>query len=110
MKDNFYTNENHKIVNKLQQKEEKNTRQHVLRLKLKKKFQYGYFEARANYSEAWLACFWMLGSNIIDVGWPKCGRLIFLNMWERTRYYFYFFTHTGQSWKYNQQKKQVERY
>jgi beta-glucanase (GH16 family) len=26
-------------------------------------------------------------------------------MWERTRYYFYFFTHTGQSWKYNQHKK-----
>jgi hypothetical protein len=35
----------------------------------------------------------MLGSNIDKVGWPKCGRLIFLSMWKRTRYYFYFFTH-----------------
>jgi hypothetical protein len=47
----------------------------------------------------------ILGSNIDKVGWPKnVGRLIFLSMWERTRYYLLLYT--GQSWKYNQHKKQ----
>ncbi|HEX8270836.1 MAG TPA: glycoside hydrolase family 16 protein [Flavobacterium sp.] len=43
----------------------------------KKEFQYGRFEARAKLPVGhgiWPA-FWMLGSNISKVGWPKCGEI-----------------------------------
>lgn len=43
----------------------------------KKVFQYGRFEARAKLPVGhgiWPA-FWMLGSNISTVGWPKCGEI-----------------------------------
>jgi hypothetical protein len=52
MKDNF-TNENHKIVNGnlviTAKKKEKNTRQHVLRLKLKKNFNMVILKLEQNY-------------------------------------------------------------
>ena len=43
----------------------------------KKQFQYGRIEARAKLPLGlglWPA-FWMLGSNISEVGWPKCGEI-----------------------------------
>jgi beta-glucanase (GH16 family) len=43
----------------------------------KKEFQYGYFVARAKLPVGqgiWPA-FWMLGSNIGEVGWPKSGEI-----------------------------------
>ncbi|MBM6499942.1 MAG: glycoside hydrolase family 16 protein [Flavobacterium sp.] len=43
----------------------------------KKEFQYGRIEARAKVPTGkgiWPA-FWMLGSNIKTVGWPKCGEI-----------------------------------
>jgi beta-glucanase (GH16 family) len=43
----------------------------------KKEFKYGRMEARAKVPTAvgtWPA-FWMLGSNIKQVGWPKCGEI-----------------------------------
>ncbi len=43
----------------------------------KKEFQYGRIEARAKVPVGkgiWPA-FWMLGSNIKSVGWPKCGEI-----------------------------------
>jgi AmiR/NasT family two-component response regulator len=62
----LYTNENHKIVNGnlviTAKKKEKNTRQHVLRLKLKKNFNMVILKLEQNYHWAWhLACF-------LDVG------------------------------------------
>lgn len=45
--------------------------------KNKFEFQYGKIEARAKLpigKGLWPA-FWMLGSNISDVGWPKCGEI-----------------------------------
>jgi len=45
--------------------------------KNKFEFQYGKIEARAKLSigkGVWPA-FWMLGSNIDEVGWPKCGEI-----------------------------------
>jgi beta-glucanase (GH16 family) len=43
----------------------------------KKEFKYGYIEAKAKLPTGkgiWPA-FWMLGSNISQVGWPKCGEI-----------------------------------
>ncbi|WP_026708223.1 glycoside hydrolase family 16 protein [Flavobacterium frigidarium] len=43
----------------------------------KREFKYGYFESRAKLPVGkgiWPA-FWMLGSNIDTVGWPKCGEI-----------------------------------
>ena len=45
--------------------------------KAKKEFQYGYIEAKAKLPAGkgiWPA-FWMLGSNISEVGWPLCGEI-----------------------------------
>lgn len=45
--------------------------------KEKKQFQYGRIEARAKLpigKGIWPA-FWMLGSNISEAGWPKCGEI-----------------------------------
>lgn len=45
--------------------------------KTKKEFQYGYIETRAKLPVGkgiWPA-FWMLGSNISEVGWPLCGEI-----------------------------------
>ncbi len=48
-----------------------------LTTKAKKEFQYGKIEIRAKLpigKGLWPA-FWMLGSNISDVGWPTCGEI-----------------------------------
>jgi beta-glucanase (GH16 family) len=76
----LYTNENHKIVNGnlviTAKKKEKNTRQHVLRLKLKKNFNMVILKLEQNYQLGMASgLFWMLGSNIDKVGWPKCGEI-----------------------------------
>jgi beta-glucanase (GH16 family) len=37
---------------------------------------YGRFEARIRVLRARnVACFWLLGSNIDEVGWPQCGEI-----------------------------------
>jgi beta-glucanase (GH16 family) len=43
----------------------------------KKEFQYGSIEIRAKLptGEGLWPAFWMLGSNIPQVGWPKCGEI-----------------------------------
>lgn len=43
----------------------------------KKQFQYGRFETRAKLpvGQGLWPAFWMLGTNISTVGWPKCGEI-----------------------------------
>lgn len=77
----LYTKDNHKIADgKLtitaKKEGEKYTSTRIT-TKGKKEFQYGRMEARAKLPVGhgiWPA-FWMLGSNISTVGWPKCGEI-----------------------------------
>jgi beta-glucanase (GH16 family) len=77
----LYTKDNHKIADgKLtitaRKEGEKYTSTRIT-TKGKKEFQYGRMEARAKLPVGhgiWPA-FWMLGSNISSVGWPKCGEI-----------------------------------
>lgn len=77
----LYTAENHKVVNgKLiitAKKEGGKYSSTRITTKAKKEFKYGYIEAKAKLPLGigiWPA-FWMLGSNISEVGWPKCGEI-----------------------------------
>ncbi|WPR73014.1 glycoside hydrolase family 16 protein [Flavobacterium sp. NG2] len=77
----LYTNENHTLVNgKLvitAKKEGDKYSSTRITTKGKKEFQYGYIEAKAKLPIGhgiWPA-FWMLGANIDQVGWPKCGEI-----------------------------------
>ena len=77
----FYTEENHAVKDgfltitaKLEDSVYTSTR---ITTAGKFEFQYGRVEARAKLpigKGLWPA-FWMLGSNIKDVGWPKCGEV-----------------------------------
>ncbi|VXB98868.1 Laminarinase [Flavobacterium sp. 9AF] len=77
----IYTKENHKIKKghlvitaNYDGKTYTSTR---ITTKGKKEFQYGRIETRAKLpigTGLWPA-FWMLGSNISEVGWPKCGEI-----------------------------------
>lgn len=77
----LYSKENHQLVDgNLIITAKKNGDQYSstrITTKGKKEFQYGYIEARAKLPVGqgiWPA-FWMLGSNIDKVGWPKCGEI-----------------------------------
>lgn len=77
----IYTKENHTISDgKLiihAKKEGAKYTSTKITTKEKKEFQYGRIEARAKLPVGqgiWPA-FWMLGSNISTVGWPKCGEI-----------------------------------
>jgi beta-glucanase (GH16 family) len=77
----LYTKENHTVSNgKLiiyAKKEGETYTSTRITTKAKKEFQYGRIEARAKLpigKGIWPA-FWMLGSNISTVGWPKCGEI-----------------------------------
>lgn len=77
----LYTRDNHelrdgKLVINVTKKDDKfySTR---ITTASKKEFKYGRMEARAKVPTAvgtWPA-FWMLGANIKQVGWPKCGEI-----------------------------------
>jgi hypothetical protein len=47
-------------------------------------------EQAASWSRC-MASFWMLGSNISEVGWPKCGEIDILE-YEKNQIWFYLFT------------------
>lgn len=77
----IYTNENHrleggKLIITARKDGEKYTSTRITSAG-KKEFKYGYIEARAKLPVGqgiWPA-FWMLGSNIKQVGWPKAGEI-----------------------------------
>tara|TARA_R110000868_G_scaffold137265_3_gene350763 strand:- start:3026 stop:3781 length:756 start_codon:yes stop_codon:yes gene_type:complete len=77
----LYTNENYELVNgnliiTAKKEGDKYTSTRIT-TKDKKEFQYGYFEARAKlpFGQGIWPAFWMLGSNIDEVGWPKSGEI-----------------------------------
>lgn len=65
----------------------------------KKEFQYGRIEARAKLPQGqgiWPA-FWMLGSNIKQVGWPKCGEIDILEFIGKVPHQIFTSIHTQES-------------
>ncbi|WP_412463901.1 glycoside hydrolase family 16 protein [Flavobacterium mekongense] len=65
----------------------------------KKEFQYGRMEVRAKIPTGkgiWPA-FWMLGSNIKKVGWPKCGEIDILEYVGREPHKIFTSLHTQDS-------------
>ena len=68
--------------------------------KSKFEFQYGKIEVRAKLpigKGLWPA-FWMLGSNISDVGWPKCGEIDILEYIGREPQQIFTSLHTQDSY------------
>jgi len=65
----------------------------------KKEFQYGRIEAKAKIPQGqgiWPA-FWMLGSNIKQVGWPKCGEIDILEYIGKEPHKVFTSLHTQES-------------
>jgi beta-glucanase (GH16 family) len=99
----LYTDENHKlskgklvITAKKEGNKYTSTR---ITTKSKKEFQYGRFEARAKLPVGhgiWPA-FWMLGSNISEVGWPKSGEIDILEYIGREPHMVFTTLHTQDS-------------
>lgn len=99
----LYTDKNHKLVNgKLIITAKKEGNQYTstrITTKSKKEFQYGRFEARAKLPVGhgiWPA-FWMLGSNISEVGWPKSGEIDILEYIGREPHMVFTTLHTQDS-------------
>lgn len=98
-----YTNNNHQIIDgKLIIRAKKEGQVYTstrITTKDKKQFQYGRIEARAKLplgKGLWPA-FWMLGSNISQVGWPKCGEIDILEYVGKTPHIAYTSLHTQDS-------------
>lgn len=77
----IYTNSNHTVTDGMLTIHIKNENGNITSTRIttakKKEFQYGRIEARAKLplgKGIWPAI-WMLGSNIKQVGWPKCGEI-----------------------------------
>lgn len=77
----FYTDQNHHIENGMLYIKAEREGEHYtstrINTKGKKAFQYGRFEVRAKLAVGkgvWPA-FWLLGTNIDQVGWPLCGEI-----------------------------------
>ena len=77
----IYTKRNHRLENGMLfiQARKENDRYTSMRIssKGKKEFQYGRFEIRAKLAvgEGVWPAFWLLGSNIDEVGWPMSGEI-----------------------------------
>jgi len=99
----LYTTENHfikdgNLVIKIEKQAEHYTSTRITTAG-KKEFQYGRMEARAKIPTGkgiWPA-FWMLGSNIANVGWPKAGEIDILEYVGREPNMVYTSLHTQDS-------------
>ena len=99
----LYTDENHKLakgklVITAKKEGEKYTSTRIT-TKSKKEFKYGRFETRAKLPVGygiWPA-FWMLGSNISEVGWPKSGEIDILEYIGREPHMVFTTLHTQDS-------------
>lgn len=99
----IYTNKNHFLKDGnlvIQIKKEKDIYTSTrITTENKKEFKYGRIEARAKIPTGkgiWPA-FWMLGSNIKTVGWPKCGEIDILEYVGREPQMVYTSLHTENS-------------
>jgi beta-glucanase (GH16 family) len=99
----IYTNSNHIVSNGMLtieiKKENENYTSTRITTAKKKEFQYGRIEARAKIPVGkgiWPA-FWMLGSNIKEIGWPKCGEIDILEYVGREPHMAYTSLHTQDS-------------
>lgn len=99
----IYTNSNHTVSNGMLtieiKKEDENYTSTRITTAKKKEFQYGRIEARAKIPVGkgiWPA-FWMLGSNIKEIGWPKCGEIDILEYVGREPHMAYTSLHTQDS-------------
>jgi len=99
----LYTKDNHKIENGnlvITAKKENDTYTSTrITTANKIEFQYGRIEARAKLPVGkgiWPA-FWMLGSNISQVGWPKCGEIDILEYVGKDPHMVYTTLHTQDS-------------
>ena len=98
-----YTNSNHTVSNGMLtieiKKENENYTSTRITTAKKKEFQYGRIEARAKIPVGkgiWPA-FWMLGSNIKEIGWPKCGEIDILEYVGREPHMAFTSLHTQDS-------------
>lgn len=99
----LYTNQNHRLENGnliITAKKEGNSYTSTrITTKNKKEFKYGRLEARAKLPTGhglWPA-FWMLGSNMTEKGWPKCGEIDILEYIGRNPHTVYTTLHTQDS-------------
>jgi beta-glucanase (GH16 family) len=99
----LYTNANHSVANgfltiEIKKEKEQYSSTRITTAK-KKEFQYGRIEARAKLpigKGIWPA-FWLLGSNIKQVGWPKCGEIDILEYVGREPHKVFTSLHTQDS-------------
>lgn len=99
----IYTKDNHSLKNgnlviKVLKQGDGYTSTRITTAK-KKEFQYGRMEVRAKIPAGkgiWPA-FWMLGSNIKQVGWPKCGEIDILEYVGREPHEIFTSLHTQDS-------------
>jgi beta-glucanase (GH16 family) len=109
-----YTNKNHelkdgKLIITIKQDGNKYTSTRITTAG-KKEFQYGRMEARAKLPTGkgiWPA-FWMLGSNISKVGWPKSGEIDILEYVGRDPHQVYTTLHTQDSHGNSKNSKKTE--
>lgn len=110
----LYTKENHAISNgnliiEARKQGEKYTSTRIT-TKGKKEFKYGRIECRAKLPTGqgiWPA-FWMLGSNIPSVGWPKSGEIDILEYIGRDPHQVYTTLHTQDGHGDNGHSKKTE--
>jgi beta-glucanase (GH16 family) len=99
----IYSTDNHNVQNGnliiTAKKSETNYSSTRITTQGKKEFLYGRIEARAKLpigKGIWPA-FWMLGSNIKSVGWPKCGEIDILEYVGRDPHFVFTSLHTDSS-------------